>query len=118
MEPTVPDLAPVNDLRDVLHHVHDRAANLAKSAADIADNDPHALLLSRAAALESALVAAGDDGAAQQAAAAKWSAAAKPSVADLERLLEFAVEHQHISAAAAVVRLLAALAGLFDPHHR
>ncbi len=102
---------PVQSLVSQRAAALDRAANLAKSAADIAGNDPHALRLSQAAALESALVSAGDDDAAQQAAAAKWSAAAKPSVADLERLLEFTIEHQHISAAAAVVRLLAAQAG-------
>ncbi len=102
---------PVQSLVSQRAAALDRAANLAKSAADIAENDPHALLLSRAASLESALVAAGDDGAAQQAAAAKWSAGTKLNVAELERLLEFTVEHQHASAAAAAVRLLAAKAG-------
>lgn len=102
---------PVQNLVSQRTAALDRAATLANSAAEIAGNDRDALLLSRAAALESVLVAAGDDGAAQQAAAAKWSDAAKPSVADLERLLEFTVEHQHTSAAAAVVRLLAAKAG-------
>lgn len=88
----------------------DRAANLARTAAKIADDDPHALLLASAASLESKLDAV-TDGPDSLRVAMQWMTDNKPTADDLQRLLEFTVEHQHTSAAAAVVRLLAAKAG-------
>ncbi len=87
------------------------AAQQARIAAEIAGNDRFALLLSRAAALETLQASAVADPAQQQAAAAAWAEAEALSAADLEALLDFTTEHDRSAATAATVRLLAARGG-------
>ena len=87
------------------------AAQQARIAAEIAGNDRFALLLSRAAALETLQASAEADPAQQQAAAAAWAEAEALSAADLEALLDFTTEHDRSAATAATVRLLAARGG-------
>lgn len=90
----------------------DEAARLARVAAEIAGNDRYALLLGRAATLESLLSSAAGDAAKQREAATAWAEAERMSAADLESLLDFTTEHDRSAATAATVRLLAARGGL------
>jgi CheY-like chemotaxis protein len=85
----------------------DRAGRLAATAASIMGRVGYARYLAWAAQLESAITAAGPDGKNRTAAAAAWSAGAKPTMSDLEGLLEFALETDHGPVAAETVRLLA-----------
>ncbi|MBL9093899.1 MAG: hypothetical protein JNL96_21965 [Planctomycetaceae bacterium] len=80
------------------------AALLARTAAELSANDAAALQLARAASLENALVA-------QNAQALKAWVAEKPSVAELEKLLDFAIANDRTSAAIALVDILAAASG-------
>lgn len=89
----------------------DRAARLAAQAAAISGNDTTAQLLAYAAALESALAAAGDDAATRQTAAQKWADAVKPDAVQLGRVLELSLEEKHYPTAIAAARLLGNAAG-------
>jgi len=99
----VPGLPSVGEL--------DRASRLARTAFEIFEQGGYARTLAWAARLESAIIVAGPKAQDRTVAASAWSADVKPSAADLEGLLDFVLESDHMFAAAETVRLLAAVGG-------